>query len=269
MFNAHYLYLTDRSRSTAKSNELVAFKNSLTCVQTPYDFRNADQEDPALIEYIRSQLLVPPSVHKYSIETPDKLHFSQHSQSEIAKEFLGGMKDGFFVEVGAADGEWLSNTLFFERELGWRGLLIEATPKFFESLQKKNRKAYTINVALSVTTYATELTFQTEPRPSRSITKGNGTVVKGIPFYSIFRALNVEVVDFLSMDIESFEYKVLNTIPWDKIRFRLMCIEVNHIPEGKAFLTKFLQEKGYKFLGYKWLDAWFAHPSLLNIDEKS
>ncbi|XP_068248790.1 uncharacterized protein [Palaemon carinicauda] len=81
----------DRSRSTAKSNELVAFKNSLTCVQTPYDFRDADQEDPVLIEYIRSQLLVPPSVHKYSIENPDKVHFSQHSQSEIAKEFLGGM----------------------------------------------------------------------------------------------------------------------------------------------------------------------------------
>lgn len=37
--------------------------------------------------------------------------------------------NGFFVEAGANDGIARSNTLYFEKYLGWRGLLIEAVPE--------------------------------------------------------------------------------------------------------------------------------------------
>ncbi|XP_066967102.1 protein Star-like [Macrobrachium rosenbergii] len=234
---------------------------------TPYDFKGADQEDPKLIEYIRRQLLVPPSVHPYKLANPKGVHFSQFSQSKIANEMLKGMKDGFFVEVGAADGESLSNSIFFERELGWSGLLVEATPANFVALQTKNRKAYSIYAALAVTTFASEVTFAASGAFGGKLAN-QGIKVKGLPFFSILRALDVKIVDFLSLDIESFEVKVLKTIPWDKIKFRLMCIEVNHIPEGKEFLTKFLQEKGYKFLGFGTIDAWYALPELLNTSVK-
>ena len=33
--------------------------------------------------------------------------------------FLQGKQDGFFLECGALDGEYLSNTLLFELQLGW------------------------------------------------------------------------------------------------------------------------------------------------------
>ncbi|XP_066966401.1 protein Star-like [Macrobrachium rosenbergii] len=239
------------------------------CTPTPYHFEGADQEDPKLIEYIRRELLIPPAVQPYKLGRPDLDHLSQFNQSEIANEMLKGMKDGFFVEVGAADGESLSNSIFFERQLGWRGLLIEATPAYFDALKKKNRNAYIIHAALSVTNYASEVTFQANLGYGSKL--GNqGVKVKGIPLFSILRALDVKIVDFLSLDIESFEVKVLNTVPWGKIKFRLMCIEVAHIPEGKDFLTKFLQEKGYKFLGYGYLDidAWYALPELLNTSVK-
>ena len=35
---------------------------------------------------------------------------------------------GFFVEFGARGGVYDSNTYFFEKKLGWRGLLLEASP---------------------------------------------------------------------------------------------------------------------------------------------
>ncbi|XP_066967103.1 uncharacterized protein [Macrobrachium rosenbergii] len=136
-----------------------AVPRPLLCTPTPYDFEGADQEDPKLIEYIRRELLVPPSVHPYKLANPKGVHFSQLSQSKIANEMLKGMRDGFFVEAGAVDGESLSNSIFFERELGWSGLLVEATPGDFEALQTRNRKAYSIHAALAVTTFASEVSF--------------------------------------------------------------------------------------------------------------
>ena len=37
-------------------------------------------------------------------------------------------RKGFFIEAGANDGVTQSNTLFFERHRGWRGLLVEPIP---------------------------------------------------------------------------------------------------------------------------------------------
>ena len=59
-------------------------------------------------------------------------------------------RDGFFVECGALDGETRSNTLVFERQLNWTGLLIEADPLNFAKIITKNRKAYVSPSCLSI-----------------------------------------------------------------------------------------------------------------------
>ena len=45
--------------------------------------------------------------------------FGEVNQSAVVDKFLKGKRDGFFIEAGAWDGEYLSNTLFFERERNW------------------------------------------------------------------------------------------------------------------------------------------------------
>ena len=44
------------------------------------------------------------------------------------EHFFYGRANGTFLEMGAVDGEHLSNSLWFARRAGWRGLLIEALP---------------------------------------------------------------------------------------------------------------------------------------------
>ena len=56
---------------------------------------------------------------------------------------------GFFFEAGAGDGEFISNTLRYEMNLGWSGLLVEANPELFSKLLKKNRKSWSINACIS------------------------------------------------------------------------------------------------------------------------
>jgi len=45
--------------------------------------------------------------------------------------------DGFYVEIGANDGNTQSNTKHFELFRNWRGILIEPVPKTFKKLKKK------------------------------------------------------------------------------------------------------------------------------------
>ena len=61
------------------------------------------------------------------------------------------------MECGAFDGERNSNTLFFEKEKNWTGLLIEADPIYYAQLKTKNRKAFSINACLSIQPYPVEV----------------------------------------------------------------------------------------------------------------
>ena len=46
----------------------------------------------------------------------------------LYEQFFNGTHGGTFVEMGAGDGRYFSNTHAFEKVLGWTGVLIEANP---------------------------------------------------------------------------------------------------------------------------------------------
>ena len=50
---------------------------------------------------------------------------SQLGQDKYLFENFLKHKNGFFVDVGAHDGVFLSNTFFFENELNWSGVCVE------------------------------------------------------------------------------------------------------------------------------------------------
>ena len=57
--------------------------------------------------------------------------WAQYGQDCYIDHILSAKRGGFFVEIGANDGELHSNTLFFERVRGWQGLLVEPNPFTF------------------------------------------------------------------------------------------------------------------------------------------
>lgn len=66
---------------------------------------------------------------------------------------------GFFVECGAYDGETHSNTLFFETERGWTGLLIEANPRAFRELAMKDRQVWSSPACVSTENSVQRVSF--------------------------------------------------------------------------------------------------------------
>ena len=67
------------------------------------------------------------------------LNFQGHLNS-IILEHLKGKTGGFFIECGANDGEFQSNTMYLESKMGWTGLLVEASPVLSRKLLARNRK---------------------------------------------------------------------------------------------------------------------------------
>uniref|UniRef100_A0A2P2IA64 Protein Star-like n=1 Tax=Hirondellea gigas TaxID=1518452 RepID=A0A2P2IA64_9CRUS len=233
-------------------------------------------ESIKLTEAIRRQLKLPATLlQPYNLRRPHLKSFSQHAQDRLAAEIFKNQKGLYFVEVGALDGETMSNTLYLERELGWKGLLIEPTPAIFDRMIAKNRKTVGLNACLSPNKTAMELPF-------RQVTldaKYNGLVMEGenvtrsnvssttilvpcYPFYNILEAVGNPIVDFLSLDIEGAELEVLKTIPWDKVKIRLICVEVIHTQGGEDAVKSFLKEKGYTFLLTKKFDSYFYKTDL-------
>ena len=63
-----------------------------------------------------------------------KFHSQLREDEDTLRHFFSDKKwegTGTFVELGGRDGLMHSNTLFYERCLGWRGVLFEAKPGEF------------------------------------------------------------------------------------------------------------------------------------------
>jgi hypothetical protein len=76
------------------------------------------------------------------------IYNSQIGQDKWVHSVIGNKRDGYFIELGACDGLYFSNTLFFERNLDWNGICIEPNDNYLEALCK-NRKCNISNDLVS------------------------------------------------------------------------------------------------------------------------
>ena len=109
---------------------------------------------------------------QYHLDNPNATYFSQYRQEDVIASLLPKRpppEGFFFVEVGGFDGERFSNSLYFERSLGWDGLLVEANPYAYEKLLSRGRRAYSVNACLGKAEHlhlllAGDMTFAQEHR---------------------------------------------------------------------------------------------------------
>ena len=173
-------------------------------------------------------------------------YFSQSNQDKVVDQYYKQKTNGIFLEVGAGDGILFSNSLFFERERIWTGLLIEPTGYLFRRLLKVHRKAYAVNVCLYVENRIKIVKFYgadvlggiekvmegqmlNQAKAGASHVEATDTLC--IPVYSILEAIKMHHINFFSLDVEGAELEILKTIPFDKVKIDIFLIEYT-IPGG-------------------------------------
>src|ERR1019366_8614889 len=72
--------------------------------------------------------------------------YSQIGQDAAVAKFFQFRREGYFIEVGAYDGVFLSNTYMLEKQLGWKGICVEPLPAA-STLLRKNRSCACIQAA--------------------------------------------------------------------------------------------------------------------------
>ena len=151
-------------------------------------------------------------VHSGEYFLSDVLHilkrFYHNGQPRRAKN-----REGFFVEVGGFDGRsTISNSYYFERYLGWRGLLVEASPANFAQLFTARPFAHRLESALCAEAGTTR--FSAARGCCGKLSSSTGYAVRCTPVGALLRSIGVSHVDFFSLDVEGSEALVLAGMDW-------------------------------------------------------
>ncbi|MDD5394916.1 MAG: FkbM family methyltransferase [Thiothrix sp.] len=191
--------------------------------------------------------------HSIWDESPDgtkrtrkRVYFSEYGEDRWANEnIFKGKRGGTFFEAGAIDGIICSNSLFFERSLGWTGLCVEANLARFAEL-KRNRSCKVDNRGLWDSECKKEFlaveggltgwggiteTIESEhgARIEKNISKGDRykITVSCTTLADMLRKHELSKVDFLTLDIEGAEFRVLKAFPFKEFDIEVFCIENN------------------------------------------
>ncbi len=187
--------------------------------------------------------------------------FSQIGQDRFLLEnFFKGKRGGVFVEVGAYDGERYSNTLFYERTMGWTGLCIEPLPSAFEKL-KATRSAICENVCVAdfegeadflevddsgpLEKMFSGLPAHFDPRQMRRLEYTSARVsrrVKVTRLSSLLAKHSLYAIDYCSIDTEGSEFAILSDLDFDRFAISLLTVEDNW---GDERIPRLMAAKGY------------------------
>jgi FkbM family methyltransferase len=169
-------------------------------------------------------------------------HTSIFGLEEFLEGYLG-VRPGVFIEAGAADGVFQSNTYWLERRLGWSGILIEPVPEMAREAALSRPGSTVVQCALvsdafeddtisvryaGAMTHVDSLGRRT-PRVPDGRTRSVDVPARTLT--SVLSEAGVRTVDFLSLDVEGYECPALEGLDLDTIRPRFMLIEVG---EGDA-----------------------------------
>jgi hypothetical protein len=161
----------------------------------------------------------------------------------LFKKIIDSSIKGTFVELGAFDGSIESNSMFFERCLGWKGLLIEGNPENFKKVLANRPLSHRMSFAPSCDAEyeMVNKTVQFYRYPMTNVgLVGSAKTYEGKPtvdvpcgplgpvLQDVFE--EEQRIAFFSLDVEGAEPMVLETIDFDskQIIIEVLMIEVEN-----------------------------------------
>lgn len=163
-------------------------------------------------------------------------------------------KTGKYIDIGANDPEVGSNTrMFYER--GWSGINVEPNKKDFEKLKQIRTRDINLNCAVGTgeASYYSNGDHAVGNTCVKELAEERGLkdvkILKLKPLKEIFEENGLVKVDFISIDVETFENEVLRSNDWSKYNADVLCIE--------GFGYGWLKQYGYEFVFWDGYNSYY------------
>ena len=157
----------------------------------------------------------------------------------IVDEYFKDKKDGFFIETGACDGIFQSNTFYLETELNWSGILIEPNPDYVKECIINRPKSKVYDCALVSFDFKDNHTvlYSIASKGAMGTVEDRGMWInetetpvfhENIPtrtLTSILDETQPKEIDLFSLDVEGYELNVLEGLDFEKYKPKIIVVE--------------------------------------------
>lgn len=161
------------------------------------------------------------------------------------------VKNGFFVDIGSADGTELSNTKRLEAA-GWSGVCIDPFPRnmegrtcktFDEAVDSEGGRAVKFRspgtYGGGIADYAGWWVSKGDKSKMVDLTTTTiGDVLK--------RAGAPNFIHYMNVDIEGAEYEALKAFPFDRYKIGAITVEHNNVEDRRIKLRDLFESNGYR-----------------------
>jgi FkbM family methyltransferase len=181
---------------------------------------------------------------------------------------------GYFVEFGAYDGTAHSNSKLLEERFGWTGLLAEPNPEMADVLRRTrtanvddrcvwDRSGEKVDLLLTGDAELSTVVEYAGHDLHTATRQATAVRTVSVPTVSLDDLLDEHDAptefDFLSVDTEGTELRILRAFDFSRHRPRLVAVEHNGRRADEAALDVLLAENGYerRFRALSDWDAWY------------
>jgi FkbM family methyltransferase len=190
-------------------------------------------------------------------------NFSSQLRQDVFVLYQSNFKqNGYFVEFGACDGLYLSNTVLLEKEYNWKGILSEPVKCFQQDLRTNrnciidNRAVYNksgIQIEFRELSDHKDLsgiveTFLNDNHvKKRNNPLNDNYLVETISLTDLLDYYNAPTdIDFVSVDTEGSEFEILSAFNFDRYKVKIFTVEHNFIEDKRNKIYDLMISKKYK-----------------------
>jgi FkbM family methyltransferase len=179
-----------------------------------------------------------------------RISYSQLGEDILVSEILRKSSGVSYVDIGANHPVFGSNTFYFYLR-GGRGICVEPN-KDYQILHEKIRSEDRFVYGAVSDREDKEITFYPSGSPTDAFAsfdpQGNGLSKISIPNFHINHILglmNQTTIDFLSLDTETMDGKIIEAIDFKKYTISVICVETNKDEMETLQIKNLLHSHGY------------------------
>jgi FkbM family methyltransferase len=188
-----------------------------------------------------------------------KKSYSMNNEDTAVLDYFKNKKNGFYVDVGCHHPTYINNTYLLYKK-NWSGINVDTSQFSIDLFNHMRPQDLNYNCAVSNRNGTVKLFFQKEfsqlstieSIQAKNVFQGN-IKEKDIQAFTLDEILNRHKykntkIDFLNIDVEGADLKVLEGLSFEKFKPELICLEIHDKEVKKSKIYNFLTDKKYELI---------------------